>query len=74
MSDLCPLLERPQLTCYEIVEEQTSDIVAALKNCRGVVVMDACLTPQTRQFVERIRGPWWPVAGVWCPGDRGGKL
>jgi len=61
LSRLCPLLERPQLTCYEVLEEQTSNLQEALRQCRGVVVVDACLSPATRQALSEFV-------------DRGGRL
>jgi len=52
LSNLCQIMNIPQFTSYEILEEQTCDVAAALKECRGVVVSDACLSENTRQLLS----------------------
>jgi hypothetical protein len=49
LNNLCRIMNVPQFTAYEILEEQTCDVAEELKNCRGLVVSDACLSEETRQ-------------------------
>jgi len=54
LANLCEIMNVPQLTSYEILEEQTSDVKEALEECRGVVVSDACLSPRTRKLLSEF--------------------
>jgi len=56
---LCQLsfaLERPETGDYEVVEEQTCDLADALRQFKGMVVADACLTAHTRNLLSRFVG------------------
>ncbi len=56
LADLGPIFEKPQMSCYHVIEEQTSDLDETLAGAKGVIVADACLTADTRRrlsaFVE----------------------
>ena len=53
---LCSILNTPQYSSYEILEEQTCDVAEALQRCCGVVVSDACLSPRTRELLSDFVG------------------
>jgi len=51
---LCQVFEKPEFTCYEVVEECTSDVKEILKKVKGVVVADACLSATTRYLLNEF--------------------
>ena len=54
MNRLTRILNTPKFTSYEILEEQTGDLEAALRDCRGVVVSDASLSQRTRELLSEF--------------------
>ena len=56
MRHLARIMEFPEYTGYEILEEQTSDVEKALEGCKGLVVVDACLEPATRRLIREFVG------------------
>jgi hypothetical protein len=51
LSRLSKVLEQPRFTCYDVTEEHTADLEKTLGECRGAVVMDACLDRKSRNAV-----------------------
>lgn len=54
LRQLCGIMEDAEFSHYEILEEQTNDLSTALKSCKGVVVVDACLDPATRSLLQNF--------------------
>ena len=52
LADLCHIVEHPEYSCYEIVEECTSILTDSLLHAKGIVCMDACLADATRSLLN----------------------
>jgi hypothetical protein len=50
------VLEEPELSQYDLVEEHAPNLEERLSACRGVVVIDVCLRKETRELVDRLAG------------------
>ena len=66
MRHLARCMEFPAYSGYELLEEQTNDLAVALAQCRGLVVVDACLEEATRRLLEQFvaRGGYLLVIGA----------
>ena len=52
LADLCHIVEHPEYSCYEIVEECSSDLSMSLSQAKGIVCTDACLQDTTRNLLN----------------------
>ena len=61
------VLDEPELSQFDLVEEHASNLEERLSACRGVVVIDACLRNETRELVDRLAGRGVKVLAIGAP-------
>ena len=52
LRQLCTIMEDAEFSHYELLEEQSNDLSSALGNCKGLVVVDACLEESTGDLLD----------------------
>jgi hypothetical protein len=54
LTRLGKVMEQPRFTCYDVTEVHTADLEQTLAQCRGAMVMDACLDDRSRKVLAQF--------------------
>ena len=65
--ELAKVWEQPKLSQYDLVDEHSPSLEEHLARYRGIVVLDACLRPETRQVLGRLARQGVKILAVGAP-------
>ena len=64
---LTRLWEDPRFSDYDLIEEHSPNLEELLSRYRGIVVVDACLNPQTRELLQELARKGTKILALGAP-------